>query len=322
MFRSRGGACTSAPETATGAFGPGRKRPVAPAVPEWNSALGLEFRASAPPKSVAATGGPILGSRFRCSPQKRAVGRKYGPIVGLGPRPTPSPGVDATGWDGDPRTGWQEAYGIGLSGVEIHARYGVLCHRITWAATATGSPHPWVFFSLFVSRTGRDTRIRPISRSSFAARTEPDLDAASYDDSPRIGWQNAHGIGLSRVEILAPAGVLSQRVGLPVAATGRPIPGSHFRFSPQERGVARKYGPSAGLRPLPAPSAGVDAMGATAAHGPGPETPMESAFPRWQFVPGMGFCASAPPGLPPRRQASLLGLVVAVSVKNEPWTEM
>src|SRR5690606_34351962 len=95
MFRSRGGACTSAPETATGAFGPGRKRPVAPAVPEWNSALGLEFRASAPPKPVAATGGPILGSRFRCSPQKRAVGRRYGPIVGLGPRPTPSPGVDA-----------------------------------------------------------------------------------------------------------------------------------------------------------------------------------------------------------------------------------
>src|SRR5690606_25220762 len=62
--------------------------------------------------------------------------------------------------------------------------------------------------------------------------------------------------------------------------------------------------------------------GATAAHGPGPEPPMESAFPRWQFVPGMGFCASAPPGLPPRRQASLLGLVVAVGVKNEPWTEM
>src|SRR5690606_39538222 len=102
-------------------------------------------------------------------------------------------GVDATGWDGDPRIGWQEAYGIGLSGVEIHARYGVLCHRITWAATATGSPHPWVFFSLFVSRTGRDTRIRPISRSSSAARTDPDLDAASYDASPRIGWQNAHG---------------------------------------------------------------------------------------------------------------------------------
>src|SRR5690606_8521762 len=155
---------------------------------------------------------------------------------------------DATGWDGDPRTGWREAYGIGLSGVEIHARYGVLCHRITWAATSTGSPNPCVFFPLFVSRTGRDTRIRPISRSSSAARTDPDLDAASYDDSPRIGWQNAHGIGLSRVGILAPARVLSQRVALPVAATGRPIPGSHFRFSPQERGVARKYGPLAGLR--------------------------------------------------------------------------
>src|SRR5690606_18580625 len=93
-------------------------------------------------------------------------GTKIRPDSGPWSAATPSPGVDATGWDGDPPTGWQEAYGIGLSGVEIHARYGVLCHRITWAATATGSPHPWVFFSLFVSRTGRDTRIRPISRSS------------------------------------------------------------------------------------------------------------------------------------------------------------
>src|SRR5690606_40813242 len=80
-------------------------------------------------------------------------------------------GVDATGWDGDPRIGWQEAYGIGLSGVEIHARYGVLCHRITWAATATGSPHPWVFFSLFVSRTRSEEHTSELqSRENLVCR--------------------------------------------------------------------------------------------------------------------------------------------------------
>lgn len=318
MFRSRGGACTSAPETATGAFGPGRKRPVAPAVPEWNSALGLEFRASAPPKSVAATGGPILGSRFRCSPQKRAVGRRYGPIVGLGPRPTPSPGVDATGWDGDPRTGWQEAYGIGLSGVEIHARYGVLCHRITWAATATGSPHPWVFFSLFVSRTGRDTRIRPISRSSSAARPTRTSTPRATTTALGSGGKTPTASAFPGWEFLLRLGFCPSGSRSLSPRPEGPFLGLIFVFRLKNEAWHENTAHQQVFVRCPHRAPALTPWGATAAHGPGPETPMESAFPRWQFVPGMGVCASAPPGLPPRRQASLLGLVVAVSVKNEP----
>src|SRR5690606_5686524 len=107
----------------------------------------------------------------------------------------------------------------------------------------------------------------------------------------------------------------------PVAATGRPIPGSHFRFSPQERGVARKYGPLAGLRPRPAPSAGVDAMGGDSGTRTGPRNAHGVGFSEMAIRARNGILRQRA-ARPPRRQASLVGRGAAGGVKTAPWTEL
>ena len=228
---------------------------------------------------------PFLGLVFVVRLRNEPSGRKYGPIVGLGPRPTPSPGVDATGWDGDPRTGWQEAYGIGLSGVEIHARYGVLCHRITWAPPRPEVPIRGSSFHCSSQERAVTREYGPLA----GLRPRP---APTRTSTPRATTTALGSGGKTPTASAFPGWKFLLRLGFCPSGSGSlsprpegPFLGLIFVFRLKNEAWHENTAHQQVFVRCPHRAPALTPWGATAAHGPGPETPMESAFPRWQFVP-------------------------------------